>query len=823
MFSSLFRYLRLGEYRLLLLAVLLVSVALTTVGTLSSRMEQAMQERTSAVLGSDMVISSTRPLDEGYKTLAESLGLKTARSIGFLSMIITDRGSRLAGVRAVTDNYPLRGEVLLKDVLSPAGSRQQQRGPNIGEIWAASQIVGDLEFSTDSSALLGDMQIQFGGEILLEPEGGAGMLRLAPRVIMNINDLSKTGLLTPASRVRYRLMVAGSQKQLDEFESAVKRQIKSYERFLVADIRRDEVRSTVGRIVSYLRLAVLLSVVLSVVAMALAAQGLWQRQSSEAALLRCLGQQHRKTMLRFAWIYLAAGVPVIFIGVLCGLTIQEIASQLIKKATAIALPELSLFPVLTAVLVSLLSLAAVVMPVLFAVRQISPSVLQREAGTDRIHNNRPAAFSVFIFIVLLIVILAGDAILFLTVLLGMVLGAIFLWSSIKILITIIKKSIRPYPASWFISLKGVVSNGGRSAWICSTFGVIIFALVLLGVMRNDIFEAWSQNIPEEAPNLFLINIKESNRQPLQELLKENQIMETKFYAIIRGRISAINDIPISDFQFATEEAGHRANHEFNITETSELPEDNRILAGEWFQEQSRGISVEAETADVLGLGLNDYLSMDIAGKIYQAPVTSIRGVKWDNMQSNFYIIASPGLFSDAPRNYISALYVKGEINQLVNVINRKFANVTSINIEMLRQRVRDLVDQGSAVISMVFIFTALSAVLVFAGILQGQRVSRFREIALLKSMGANKNFIRSAVLGEFALLGTISGILGSGLALLCSFLLARYLFDLDISIPWRWMVVSVIGGILAVSLTGYFSIRKLLGTLPVRLLSPKNG
>ena len=816
------RSLRLGEFRLLLLACLLVSIALSAVGALGSRIEQAMQIRTSAILGADAILSSARPLGDEYSDLAEELGLETARSVGFLSMLISGEESRLVGIRAVSDNFPLRGEVLIKREEVPEGYVVLERPPKRGEVWAATQIVVDLGLDVDDPVQLGEMSADFNGEILLDPEGGASRIRFAPRVLMNLEDLEETGLVTPASRARYRLMVAGTREAVDAFEQAVRPRLKTYEQIVVADIRRDEVRSTVGRIISYIRLAVLLSVILSVAAMTLAAQGLWRRQMTEMALLRCLGRQNGKIIARLGLVYLAAGLPVCIAGVLIGFGIQYLAGRLVQELAIITLPGPSPWPLAGAALVTLLSLFVVSMPTLRAVRHVPPLMLLR-ASTGPPLGQRSSTFSILVLIVLLTVILAGDAALALTVLPGLLLAALLFWGLIRLLILIAGRIARASPSPYYVALKEVCSNGAHSAWIASTFGTIVFAIVLLGIFRYDIFETWGQTLPDDAPNVFVINIKESNLPPLQAFLDKQELTRTDMYAIIRGRIVQINGRAVTEYDFASREAEDRLSHEFNLTETAALPEDNEVVAGRWFTAADRGLSVEAETAEALELEIGDRITLDIAGSLHVAPVLSIREVVWENMRPNFFIIASPGLLEDAPVSHMLAAHVVDDLNLFVNRITREFPNVSAINVSILLKRFQDIIDQGSMAISTVFLFTLLAAALVFFGILQGQKVTRQWQIALLKSMGAGRSFIRAAVIGEFALLGTLSGLLGSSVALLCGALMAEHIFEIKLEISWHWMGISIALGILLVAVSGYLSIRRLLNVVPVRLLARDGG
>ena len=280
---------------------------------------------------------------------------------------------------------------------------------------------------------------------------------------------------------------------------------------------------------------------------------------------------------------------------------------------------------------------------------------------------------------------------------------------------------------------------------------------------------------------------------------------------------------MTEYDFSSREAEDRLSHEFNLTETAVLPEDNEIVAGRWFTAADRGLSVEAETAEALELEIGDRVTLDIAGSLHGAPVLNIREVVWENMRPNFFIIASPGLLEDAPVSHMLAAHVVDDLNLFVNRITREFPNVSAINVSILLKRFEDIIDQGSMAISTVFLFTLLAAALVFFGILQGQKVTRQWQIALLKSMGAGRSFIRAAIIGEFALLGTLSGLLGSSVALLSGALMAEHIFEIELDISWHWMGISIALGILLVAISGYLSIRRLLNVVPVRLLARGGG
>lgn len=820
MLKEVIRHTRLAEFNLLFVGLLLVGMALAAVGLFTDRVEQGMEARTSALLGADGIIDSNRPLGEDkavYVALAEKFGLQVAHSVSFISMAITEDGSRLAGVRAVSDNYPLRGEVLLAAV-DGGEAEVVSTAPPRGVLWGATQLVVDLGLGLSPEVQLGDSFLRFEREILLEPESGTGVLRLTPRLLMNIDDLEETGLVTAASRARFRLLVAGSKGALAGFEEAVVPLLKDDQSWEVAELRRDGARNTIGRVVSYLRVTVLLAVVLAIVAMALAAQGLWGRQIHEIALLRCLGQDHGQTLRSLARVYMLAVVPVSLVGIGLGYLFQHFAAVLIEEATGIPLPPATWLPVWLSLLMCVVVVVAVMMPILLAIKKVPTITLLRAEQADSIRRNRSAGLSILALVIVVTLFLARDLWLAVSVLSGLVFAALILWLVVRGIIEVSKRLVAPRSTAWYAALKALQSNSGRSAWLASAFVVTIFALVLLGAVREDLFEAWQKSIPVDAPNLFLVNIQAHETDGVASLLTDNDISGVTLYPIIRSRIAAINNRQIAQLAFQDEEARHRINHDFNMTVLPDLPADNQILAGAWFAAGDVGFSVEREIAETLGIRLGDRLTMATGGVLSEAPVSSLREVKWDNMRPNFYIIASPGLLDDVPRNYITSVYVEQQRNELVREISLAYPSVTAIDLGMLLARVRTLSAQGGNAVSTVFVFTLITALLVLLGVLQGQRSARELEVALLKTLGAGRRFVRLAIVLEFAFLGALAGFIGGGMALLSGWLLAEYVFEFSYSVPWQWLLFSMAGAVIVVAAIGYASVRNLLNVLPVNLL-----
>ncbi len=814
--QALAREARLGEFRLLLLALGFISVALSAVWLFGDRVERAMQAQTSALLGADAVVASTRPLSEDYDRLARSLGLQTARTVSFLSMAIGDGGSRLARVKAVSEQFPLRGEVVTR-AIGDAGEGDDAR-LRPGEAWTTASMVAAQSLAAGDALSLGRGAFRVEREILLEPQGGIGAFRIAPRVMIRLDELDQTGLLTPASRARFRLLVAGPAEALDAFAGQLRPQLAAHEEWRVADIRSDELNATVGRVMSYLNLAVLLAVMLAVVAMAVSAQGLWRRQAHAGALARCLGASHGAGLRRLAGVYLLASVPTALAGCLVGGGAQALAASLVARATGIALPSPGLAPLALTLGMTVATVLAVMLPFLFAQRRVPVMTLLRAGQRDRVHAGHVGVLVVAALVVGYTLLLAADVLLAVSVLAALAGAAVAFWLLIRVVLGSLARAVRSRASAWFIGLRSLASQANRSAWLASAFGAAAFALVLLAVVRGDLFQAWEETVPANAPNLFLVNIQADQVDGVRELLAGNDAPAERFYPIFRGRLVRIDDRAVAEADFDSETARHRVNHDFNLTEDGELPAGNEISAGAWF-DGGRGFSVEAETADSLGLGIGSQLVFDVGGVQVAAPVTSIRRVQWDSMKPNFFVIGSPGLFGDAPRSFITAAHAGGEAARLSKAVSDAFPSITLIDLDMIIQRVRVLVDQAGSAVTVVFSFTLAASLLVLVAMLQGQRAVRRRDIALYKTLGATRNHIRAAMLVEFGALGAVAGAVGGALALFGAWLLAGEVFRFEYTpsvVPLLWS--TGIGAVL-VGVGGYLSIRPLVAVQPVRLLA----
>ncbi len=338
---------RAGEWRVLLLALVLAVGSLATVGMFADRVRQALQQEATSLIGADLRVTSTRPLPPGYRTSAEARGLRAVESRSFPSMVSFREQALLSEMQAVEQGYPLRGKIEIEPPSpqsSPASGRGGEREnqsliPLPGTVWADERLLRRLDLQVGDEVGIGAMRFKVAARIVKDIDQSIGFSSFAPRVLMNAQDLAATGLLQEGSRIGYRLMVAGEARQVAALRDELKPKLTGNEK--LEDVRdaRPEIRSALERAEHFLGLAALTAAILAGAAMALAARRFVLRHLDGCAVMRCLGAQQGQVLRLFLYQFLLLGLVAVLLGCLLGYATQAVLISLIEAMRQAALPQ----------------------------------------------------------------------------------------------------------------------------------------------------------------------------------------------------------------------------------------------------------------------------------------------------------------------------------------------------------------------------------------------------------------------------------------------------------------------------------------------------
>ena len=208
---------RAGEWRVLMLALVLAVGSLATVGLFADRVRQALGQQATSLLGADLRITSTRPFSASYRQMAEVRGLRVVESRTFPSMVSHKEQVLLCEIQSVEAGYPLRGKIEIDD----GGVHVAKAIPARGTVWADDRLMRRFGLRVGDEVGIGALRLPVAARIVKDIDQSIGFASFAPRVLMNEADMAATGLLQEGSRISYRLLIAGDATQVAAFRMAL--------------------------------------------------------------------------------------------------------------------------------------------------------------------------------------------------------------------------------------------------------------------------------------------------------------------------------------------------------------------------------------------------------------------------------------------------------------------------------------------------------------------------------------------------------------------------------------------------------------------------
>ena len=815
---TLWRDVRAGELRLLLVAVTLAVAALTSVGFFADRLQGGLARDALQLLGGDVVLVSDAPTPAAFAQQAQALGLQTATSMGFPTMARAPEaqggGVKLVALKSVQPGYPLRGNMQVADApgAAPYATREI---PAQGEVWVDAQLLEALDLAMGDFLLLGDAQLRIGRLITLEPDRGGGFTGFAPRAMLNAADMAATGLVQPASRIAYRFAVAGAPSAVQAFSRWAALQVQEPGvrgvRLESLDSGRPEMKQTLERAQKFLNLVALLAALLSAVAVALAARGFAASHLDASALLRVLGQSQRTIALSYTFEFVLVGLFASALGVALGFAVHYVFVLLLAGLVSSALPAASLWPAALGLGVGLTLLLAFGLPPVLQLAQVPPlRVMRRDVGALRPASLAVLALGISGFAALLLVV-SSDLKLGLIAVGGFA-GAVLLfaalaWAAVQVLRRSVNETRAP---RWLVlATRQIAARPAYAVVQVSSLAVGLLALVLLVLLRTDLLASWRQATPADAPNRFVINVQPDQSEAFQQALRRAGVAQYDWYPMIRGRLVAVNGKPVGAADYTDDRAQRLIEREFNLSTAVEVPSHNPVVAGRWTSNEAGAISMEDGIATTLGLKLGDELRFDIGGVTKDARITSLRKVDWGSMRANFFAMYPVAHLDGVAITYLAAFHAPDKAG-FDNALVQQFPNITSVDMAATLAQVQSVLDQVIKAVEFLFAFTLAAGLVVLFAAVTATREERAREYAIMRALGARASLLRQVQRAELAGVGLLAGFLASVVAMGVGWALAHYVFDFTwTASPWVPLVGSVVGALLAL-LAGWWGLREVL-------------
>ena len=814
-----------GELSIILFAIILSVAAVLSLSLFSERLQGALTDRSAEFIAADRQLSARAPLDPEWISAAHTYNLATALQTSTRSMAFANDELALVDLRAVSEDYPLKGTIKLAPELFATGVATDHI-PASGEAWMDSRLFQLLGVSLGDKIELGEAQFTITQVLSEIPDGGFSVFNADPMVLINLSDIAATKVTGPGSRVNYKVYFTGDDNDLDNYFDELSPQLdRQVHRWLSVQDDTSPIGESVARAEQFFLLASLLAIVLAAVAIGVAAQRYAQRHFDPVAIMKTLGAS--TATIRKVYLYQIVFIALlgIVIGAIVGFVLQQLVVSALADTVEVALQVWYWRPLLIAIFTGSVCALLFCLYPLLGLFSIPPlRVLRRDIASS--FSARGGQY-----------LTAGGAILLLMWVYSQNLKiSLILFVSGLILVGLLLAA-----TFGLIALGRVLGTGRMGAWQLAwarikrrsldnsvqliSFALTIMLLLVVLVMRNDIVQQWRDQLPTGTANYFLANVTEEQRPNLVQHFADNGIETDGLYPVSRGRFVKINDEILrnditKEEEDTTNETRRGMGREANLTWDTTLQMGNEVIAGQWHGEWTPEtselgdgiypVSIEERVGKRMRIGMGDQLTFNIGSEIVTVEVTSIRTVNWQTMQPNFFFVLHPMAMEAFRASYITSFYLPPERKPELTRLMAPFASVTMFDVDARINQVRSIIDQVSAAIEFILILVLVAGSLVLIAQVQASMDERQRELAILRTLGAKGRMIRASVIYEFLIIGSVAGFMAALANEVSLYLLQTQIFQMQSSLHIEYWVIAPLTGAVVVGLLGAASCWRLL-------------
>lgn len=813
-------------FKVFLACIALGVAAIASVGAVRESILHGIAEHGQAVLGGDVALSSTnRPIGlkereflDNYGSVIESVRLRVMASA---TGAPGPGGKRtLVELKSVDDLYPLYGEALLAPEGAVAAAIERRDGR-----WGVvvdQPVLDRTGMSVGGTLMIGEVEYEIRAVMLREPDRAADAFTLGVRAMVHNDSLGATGLVRLGSLVRYEYLIAlhrslSPKKFTADMEEAFP---EGAWRIRDRDNGAPGLRNFIRRMSVFLTLAGLTTLVVGGVGVANATAGYIAGKRDTIATLKCIGARG-DTIFHT---YLVQVMLLTLVGVAIGLVVGAAVPFFALGALEAVLPvpaEAGIYPrpLITGAAYGLLTALAFAAWPLGRARDVAAAGLFRQvvapiSGRPRIQYMALAGAALAALAGLALFFsghlrftsyfLAGAAVSF-VVLYGI--GHGVMWVAARA------------PRLRFAAARMAIANlhrpGARTPNIVLSLGLGVTLLVAIAQIEANLSAQIRDNLPQEAPAYFFIDIQPDQIDGFEAALRATPgVKGVRRAPMLRAAITRIAGVPVADAAVAPD-ARWAVRGDRGLTYAALQPKGSEVVDGEWWPADYAGpprISFDIKLAEGMGLGVGDTLTFNIMGRAIEAEIANLRRINWSTMGLNFAVVFAPGTLEHAPHSYLASVRMDPAAEAAVDrLVGDAFANVTAVKVREVLEEVNRLLGDIGMAIRAAASAALVAGVLVLAGAVAAGYHERVRDAVILKVLGATRGNVARVFLIEYAVLGALTALLAMGLGTLAAYLVMTQIMEAG----WVWMpqvlVATALGGVTITILVGFLGTWRALG------------
>ncbi|MCU0401136.1 MAG: ABC transporter permease [Algoriphagus sp.] len=815
---------------LLFVSSIVVGIAaLVAISSFGENLVKDIDSQAKELLGADLVLENNKPL--GDQAL-DSVAVAMASEVNFASMVAFPKkdASRLTQVRALEGDFPFYGKLETVPVEGDADFRSGGK-----KALVEKTLMAQFDAQVGDSIKVGAVLFEIVGELQKVPGQTGITASVAPAVYIPMEYLAETGLVQYGSRVEYnRYLQFSPGTNVDEL-------IKPYEDQweidrVDADTVEDRKRSTgrsFGNLSNFLSLVAFIALLLGCVGVASAVNVFVKEKLASVAVLRCLGVASLDVLL----IYLIEIVIMGLFGALIGSVLGTLLQFILPVIFADFLPvEVTVgiswqsvgFGMVTGLLVSVLF---ALLPLL-KVRNVSPMATLRPETTDSTMLKDPARWAVIVGILLFIFGFSFFLLKQVTWALGftgfvlVAFGA--LWGVGKLIMWAVRRFLPislSYP--WRQALANLYRPNNQTISLIATIGLGTAMISTLFFLQNQLLQEAKFADKEDQPNMLMFDIQTPQLEDVRSRVTGRKMRILQEVPIVTMQLNEINGIDKKENEEKPDEENYSRwlyNREFRVTYRDTLISSETLTSGEFIPLGAKGDSIFVSLERGFGEGnkmkLGDELIFNVQGRPIKTYIGSFRDVKFNQVSTNFLVLFPNGVLEQAPKFHVIITKTQND-RQAADVqseIVREFPNISIINLGTIVETLEDILSKISFVIQFMAFFSIATGILVLISSLIISKYQRMRESILLRTLGASSGIVRVINTLEYFFLGSLASLSGILLSFMATFLLGKFVFEMNFSLAWKEGLVIYLAITGLTIVLGWLNGRTIINQPPMEIL-----
>jgi putative ABC transport system permease protein len=326
----------------------------------------------------------------------------------------------------------------------------------------------------------------------------------------------------------------------------------------------------------------------------------------------------------------------------------------------------------------------------------------------------------------------------------------------KIIIYFLKKFKSTSNISLKVSIKNITQTKSITPITIMSLGLGVTLLLTLALVGTNFQREIAKSIPDIAPDYFFVGIQKGEKEIFEKnILNMDANAKIEVVPMVSSGIIKINGINPNTYIQPDNDSYWVIGSDRRSSWTDEVPEDNPLTKGEWWdltKPDQLQISLDAEVAKNLNIKLGDVFTLNIYGREIDGKIVNFRAVDYRDLSINFAMLFNPQFANNIPHEYLATAKFetieKFDETSMLDVL----PSLSMIKIADYLNKVTDVLNKVFIAVTLISAVTIIIGLIVISSAIMVQGKVKEYQNLVFKILGFSKKEVILSSLIEFIII-----------------------------------------------------------------------